>query len=80
MMELIAKLRSPEIVFMDVEKGTAFLDEVAAAMESMHVALKDAAFALDGVIDGDFTPTGKTVRGALNTVIAALKARETSAK
>jgi hypothetical protein len=44
----------------------------------LRAACKDAAFALDGVIDGDFEPTGKTVRSALATCIDAIRDGEQS--
>jgi len=39
-MDIVARLRSNEAVFMDVEKGTLFLNEAAAEIEQLRAALK----------------------------------------
>jgi hypothetical protein len=41
----------------------------------LRSALTDVVFALDGVIDGDFTANGKTARSALETGVRALDVR-----
>lgn len=64
-----AQIKSDE---RQMERDMALIKSLNAEIDRLRAVVKDAAFALDGVIVGDFLPTGKTVKSALHGCVAIL--------